>query len=326
MEAKPVCSLLRILNRAVGTAPVVPVVPVVRVLGKGSNTLNTKVRPDALFIALQPIRFQFLTNHKIEDVKACLAKVAWWRLRDRDGVLEVCADAEAGAEAENHGGREEDVDLRSEAAVAELLDAGLAGDDEAADNEDDREEGDDGVKGLAVEDDVSVDALGVLVQGVEALDVGGDQHDQADDDEDVDCVEEVGEEGVPAAVGMRGSDDPLGKDEVDDEEKDDACGDEDGSGDGDGSVVRITAPDDTHDTGDDAGHAEAEHHGGHDEFVASTEVDLEDGHVGDGAADEQKEEDGGDWDIGSHGRMAAQRCGLGRIWSMSRGLRGRART
>lgn len=139
-------------------------------------------------------------------------------------------------------------------------------------------------------------------------------------------MEEIGEEGVPAAVRVGGSDDALGEDEVDDEEEDDACGYEDGGGDGDGHVGRITAPDDTHDAGDDTGHAEAEHHGGHDEFVTATAVDLEDGHVGNGAAEEEEKEDGGDGDIDSHGGMAAQSCRGGRIWRMSRMLRGRVGT
>lgn len=62
-----------------------------------------------------------------------------------------------------------------EPPAAELLNTGLARYDEAADDEQDREEGYERVQGLAVELDVTVDAFCVEVEGVGALDDGGDE-------------------------------------------------------------------------------------------------------------------------------------------------------
>ncbi len=50
--------------------------------------------------------------------------------------------------------------------------------------------------------------------------------------------------------------------------------------------------------------------------MASLKVQLKYRHVGDGAADEQEQEHGGDWDIGVNGRDTAQASGCGRIRGM----------
>lgn len=78
---------------------------------------------------------------------------------------------------------------------------------------------------------------------------------------------------------MRGADDALGEDEVDDEEEDDARGDEDLRGDGEPDVGLVRGPGDAEDAAHDAGHAEAEEHAAHEEFVAAPLVDLQDCHV-----------------------------------------------
>ena len=105
------------------------------------------------------------------------------------GVVDARAEGCAKAEEECCG--KEKGDFGPEAAVAEFLDARRAREDEAAENEKERKEGHDGVKGLAVKLDVMIDTFGVEIEGVEALDDGGDEHEKGADDEDVDddeCV------------------------------------------------------------------------------------------------------------------------------------------
>ena len=191
----------------------------------------------------------------------------------------VGAGTEGGTEAEDRGRCDKDGDLGPESAGAEFLDAGGAGDDEADDDERDGEEGDDGEESLAVEEDIAVDAAGVGVEGVEGLHDGSDDHDQGDDDEDIDGFEGGGEERVPARVGVGGADDALGEDDVDDEEEDHPGGDKDLGGDGETDVGLVGGPSDAQDAAHDAGHAEAEEHAAHEEFVAALLVDLQDGHV-----------------------------------------------
>ena len=112
---------------------------------------------------------------------------------------------------------------------------------------------------MAVDLDVTVDAAGVVIESVEGLHGAGDEHDETDDDGRVDDLEGEREELVPAEVRVRGAEDALGKDEVDDEEQDDAGGDEDLRGNGDAYVGYVDRPDDAHYAGHDSGHAEAEH-------------------------------------------------------------------
>ena len=105
-----------------------------------------------------------------------------------------------------------------EPSAAEFLDAGLARYDETADDEHDWEEGYDGIKSRAVELDITVDAFCVEVQCIEALDDGGDEGKQTENNDDVYGYEGVVEQGMPAGIGVSGPDDALGKEEVDDEE------------------------------------------------------------------------------------------------------------
>lgn len=92
--------------------------------------------------------------------------------------------------------------------------------------------------------DVAIDALGVFVEGVETLNHAGDESDQADDYEDVDADECEMYGSVPSDVRMMGSEDPLGEEEVHDEEEDDSCCDENVGGDGQADVCDVAGPDD----------------------------------------------------------------------------------
>ena len=66
--------------------------------------------------------------------------------------------------------------------------------------------------------DVSVDLPGIVVEGVERLHGDDDDHDQREDDERVDGLEDEAEGFVPSEVRMGCADDPLGEDDVDDEQ------------------------------------------------------------------------------------------------------------
>ena len=65
---------------------------------------------------------------------------------------------------------------------------------------------------------------------------------------------------MPAGVGVGGSDDALGEDEVDEEEQDHSGGDEDVGRDGYPDIVGVDGPYDAQNHGDQSRHAEAEHH------------------------------------------------------------------
>ena len=106
----------------------------------------------------------------------------------------------------------------SEPPTTEFLHTGLTRYDEPADDEQDGEEGDEGVQSLAVELDVAVDAFCVQVKCVGGLDHGSDEGDQTEHDDDVYADEGIVEDGMPAGVGVRGPDYALSKEEIDDEE------------------------------------------------------------------------------------------------------------
>lgn len=156
----------------------------------------------------------------------------------------------------------------------------------------------------------------ILVESIERLYDNGDDHNEGDDDQTVEKNEELGENRMPAAVRVRRSNDPLGKDEIDDKEQDHPCCHEDLRRYGDGHVGRPCGPDDSHHAGGDSGHAKAEHHSGHDELMSPFHIHFENGHVGDGAENEENEKDGSDWDIDVDGWSEAQCRVLRRVWSM----------
>ena len=131
------------------------------------------------------------------------------------------------------------------------------------------------------------------------LDHRCNEHDQCQDDEDVEDDEEPAEQGMPSGTWVAGSDDPLSKDQVDDEEQQDPGGDKNIGCNGDADVARIACPDYAHDLCDYPCHAETEEHAGHDEPVAASFVDLEDCHVADSGDDEEDDEDAADGYIDS---------------------------
>ena len=96
---------------------------------------------------------------------------------------------------------------------------------------------------------------------------------------------------------MRGPDYALGEEEIDDEEEEDSSGDKDVGRQGHSHIKGTGGPYDAHYQGGDSCHAEAEHHARYDEAMSSFLVDLEDGHVGCRADDEEGEEDGAYWNV-----------------------------
>ena len=122
---------------------------------------------------------------------------------------------------------------------------------------------------------------------------------------------------MPSRTRVRGAQDPLCEQQIYDEQDDDSGSDEDTCGDGNGGIGWARCPNDAHDTGRCSRHTETEHGTGHLEVVAATAIQLEDGHMGDGAAQKQEEKDCGDGYVKTHGGLATQSGG-------SRGI-GRAR-
>lgn len=90
---------------------------------------------------------------------------------------------------------------------------------------------------------------------------------------------------MPTESRLARAQDTLREQQVDDVHDEHAGVHEDVGGDGEAHVMLMRGPDDAQDEGDDAGHGEAEQGAGDDELVLSSQVDLEDGHVGDGEAE-----------------------------------------
>lgn len=111
---------------------------------------------------------------------------------------------------------------------------------------------------------------------------------------------------MPSEVWVRRSKYSLREDEVDEEENQYAGSHEDLRSYCDRDVVGVAGPDYTKRAGHDSGHAEAERKPGHDEFVSMTLVDLEDGHMANGATDEEEEEDRTDWNVNPERRSATK--------------------
>lgn len=232
------------------------------------------------------------------------------------------ARAERGAEGQQRRGEDDEAQLeleRSAAALGMALAKRVrllaAGDERGGQANGDGQEGEHREKDDGKELDVADAALGVGVEGVEAVDDGDDDHDERGANHGVEGAEGVGDGAGPAETRVVGADDAVDEDEVDDEEEDDAGVGEDAGGDGDGGVLGAAGPDDAHDVGGDAGHGEAEDHAGEGELVAAPEVALQDGHVEHGGGDEDGDEDGRDGHVETDGRVAAEACthgGIGR--------------
>ena len=146
-----------------------------------------------------------------------------------------------------------------------------------------------------------VDATGVGIQSIKALHHDRNQHEQRHDNQHVDGLKEAREQRVPARAGMRGSDNPLREDDVDDEKQDHPRSDEDLRRNRDGYGGGSGRPHDPQHARRRSRHAEPELDPRHDELVSATPVQLENGHVCDGAEDEQHEEDGYDGDVEVNG-------------------------
>ena len=157
-------------------------------------------------------------------------------------VADACS--ESGAESEDSGGEEQDCYLCAEATLAEFIDVlGLFGKDDTEEDERDGEECCDCEISRPNKLDVTVDPSCVVGQGVKALHGAGNEGDQHNDDRSVIHLESHRQRFRPSPVWMRSSHDSLCKDEVDDEEEEDACCDEDLCSDSDGYVSRMCAPD-----------------------------------------------------------------------------------
>lgn len=83
------------------------------------------------------------------------------------------------------------------------------------------------------------------IECIERLDCSGDYHGQHRNDQGVEYFEDIGQGFMPTKVWMSGSSNPLGENEVDDEEEEYACRDENLGCDSDLNVVWIVCPNDT---------------------------------------------------------------------------------
>ena len=252
-------------------------------------------------------------NGEVENVEASFVLIIGRMVSWSFPTSKVGRDTKRGTGAEKDGGQDENGNLMSEPPAAKFLQTGLARDDEPADDEQDREEGHDGVESTAVELDVVIDAPRVQIQGIGTLNDGCDDSEEGEYNEDVQSEEGEVKNGMPAGVGMRGANDALGKEYVDDEEENHPGGHKDIGGNGQPRVVRVGRPCDAQDHGDDPRHAETEHHARYYKAVSFAHVDFKDGHVGNGANDEKDEEDGADWDVDADCRETTQGSGSGRI-------------
>ena len=116
-------------------------------------------------------------HREIEDVEACFVLVRSWVGPWPFPTCVVGACAERGTCAEEECSQEQYCYLVPEPAFAKFFYTSLARYDEAADNEYERQKRYEGVKGLAVELDVVIDAFCIQVACIGLLDDGGDESD-----------------------------------------------------------------------------------------------------------------------------------------------------
>ena len=108
--------------------------------------------------------------------------------------------------------------------------------------------------------------------------------------------------------------DPLGEEQVADEEQDDAGVHEDHGDYAQSDALWVDRPHYPERVGHDAGEAETEHHAAERELLASPGVDLQERHMAYRATDEQEQEDGADGDIRQLRRRFSQRLLLRWVW------------
>lgn len=154
---------------------------------------------------------------------------------------------------------------------------------------------------------------GGLVERVDAVDDGNDEHDETGHDRNIHRAKDDLGWKAPAKTRMIGPQDTQDEDDVDDEDEQDTCVCKNLRRETDASVFRVARPDDAHDVCRDTCHGEAEEEARQDELVASTTVSLKDCHVEGGGADEEEEDDGGDGDVDADGWGEAEACVFGGV-------------
>ena len=124
-----------------------------------------------------------------------------------------------------------------------------------------REETDKGQKAGCSELDISIDPTSVAVESVEALHGSRDHHDKYDDYESIEDFESDRHRFVPSEMRMSCSKNPLCKNEVDDEQQDDAGAGEDLGSNCYPNIRRSCSPDDAHHHRYHSSHRETKHQG-----------------------------------------------------------------
>lgn len=207
---------------------------------------------------------------------------------------EAGAGAEASTKRQQTGGEDQEGQLGAHAALAELVEGRAARQKQRGSGDGERQEGQGGEVDAGGALDVAQLETYAHVEGVVGVDAGDDDHDEAGDDARVQKLEEPRGGPAPANVRVVGPGDALHKDEVHDEEEQDAGVGEDVGGDDDAHVVVVARPGDAQAVGDDAGHAEAEEQRRQDKLVRAATVDLENGHVDGGGRREETDEHAAD--------------------------------
>lgn len=153
---------------------------------------------------------------EVEEVVAPLGVEPGW-LVPGARRLEGCAGPESGAENEDDGRSHQHHDLGLESANAKLLNRRSARSQPRRQHQRERQERNEENDGRGGALDSSVDIARVLVEGVKLLDDRGDGHDQHEGEQSVEHDESFREELIPSNMGVGGSEDALGEEEVDDE-------------------------------------------------------------------------------------------------------------
>ena len=113
---------------------------------------------------------------EVEDVEARLGMIPCGSGNRTLSTDVVRPSPETRTETNQEGCDEEEGDFRPESAMAEFLNARSAREGESAKDDDEGEKGDYGVKCLAIEFNVAIDARGVGIEGIERLNNGGEEH------------------------------------------------------------------------------------------------------------------------------------------------------
>lgn len=263
---------------------------------------------EALIEAGQGVRVEHDDfDGKVEAVESCLvvepARVRKWSAVVADDCSVGCTETE-----EAGGEEDENYTTAHGSLFAKVID-GLRVRNENGQKDDwDWDEGQDGEVGACEEADLSQLCKQTLVESEVAVYNAGDEQDETGEEAEVDEDEWHLQLLTPAELGVVSPQNPLGEDDIDDKENNDASVGEDVGSDCDLDIVGKVAPYYPHDKGCDSCHAEAEGGTRDDEFVATLQVCLEKVHVENGACDIERQENCGDWDIRDDRRFAAEHC------------------